>query len=343
MISSRHVFRVHALLGTLLLAGGCASDDVVGPPPPSGTFTVDASHNWVYVSLSDGEAIAMPLPPNLSDAWDVAFNATSVMLNGGVAGPGGVTGFCVCQNASASNAEVLAMTPASELPDFEAVTGTPAGASFTAEKLTPAIAGWYTGTGAAAVADPSKTFLLRLADNVTFAKVRVAALEAPSATAAGRVTLEFAVQPSPDARFGTTKTLVVDLTTAGAKSVDLKTAALATNDTDWDLRLEGFTIRVNGGVSGPGNAGATPGSGSFESIATASVVANAYKTDTYAGVFAAQPWYKYNIAGDNRISPTFNVYLLKRGSAVYRLQITGYYSATDEPRHISLRYAQIED
>ena len=41
---------------------------------------------------------------------------------GGQAGPGGVTGYCLCQNAGATDAQVRAMTPESELGDFEAVS-----------------------------------------------------------------------------------------------------------------------------------------------------------------------------------------------------------------------------
>ena len=49
----------------------------------------------------------------------------------------------------------------------------------------------------------------------------------------------------------------------------------------------------------------------------------------------------YNILGDHRISPTFDVYLLKRGTAVYALQVTGYYDSTNKSRQVSFRYKQI--
>ena len=93
-----------------------------------------------------------------------AFFATNATLNGGEAGPGGVTGFCVCQNAQATDAEVLAMTPESELADFEAVTSVPAGAMFSPDALTPAMIGWVTQFNADAAANPERVFLVRLAD-----------------------------------------------------------------------------------------------------------------------------------------------------------------------------------
>ena len=35
----------------------------------------------------------------------------------------------------------------------------------------------------------------------------------------------------------------------------------------------------------------------------------------------------YNLAGDNRLSATFNTFLIKVGTSVYKLQFTGYYDA----------------
>lgn len=57
-----------------------------------------------------------------SAAWDLAFHATSMMLNGGAAGPGRVVGHCLCQNADATDVQIKGKTPVSELVKFEAVT-----------------------------------------------------------------------------------------------------------------------------------------------------------------------------------------------------------------------------
>jgi hypothetical protein len=326
-----------------LAFGACSSDDVTAPPPPAeGSFTVNASQGWVYVSIADS-AVVTPTPSaGESSAWDLAFFATGVTLNGGEAGPGGVTGFCVCQNEQATNAEVLAMTPESERGDFDAVTAVPGNATFVADVLTPAISGWFTGSATAAVADPGKSFLVRLSDSVAYAKVRVAELESPTATSAGRVTLEYAVQPSATDPLGATQTLTVDLAT-GAKNIDLQTGSETTNAAEWDLRLEKFTIRVNGSVSGPGKGGAATTTESFESITTAKTADQAYQVDRFAGVFGASPYYRYNILGDNRISPNFNVYLIKRGTAVYKLQVLSYYNPASptQARYITFRYEQI--
>jgi hypothetical protein len=330
------------LVALSILALGACTDDVTAPPATvAGSFTVDATTGWTYISLADSATVTPTPSANESGAWDIAFFATNVTLNGGAAGPGGITAACLCQNATASNSELLAMTADSEKGDFDLVTSVPAGVQFTSDVLTPAISGWYAGTGAAATADPAKTFLVRLSDGLSFAKVHVTALQSPTASSAGRVTLEYAVQPTATAAFAAIKTIVVDLTAPGAKSVDLNTGALTTSATDWDLRLEGFTIKINGGVSGGGSAGAAVATQSFAATTTANVAVQSYKTDVYTGVFGAKPFYRYNISGDNRITPTFDVYLIKRGSSVYALQILNYYNSTGQARHITFRYKQI--
>ena len=324
------------LLSASLLSLAC-SDTVTDPPAlASGEFTVDASASWKYVSLGDSVVVS-PTSPRESSEWDIAFFATNVTLNGGDAGPGGVTGACVCLNQDATSAEILAMTPASEKDAFDAVTTVPPGTIFESDALTPAFSSWYTGNGAAIVADESRVFLVRLSDGTSFAKVHMTGISGATATSIGSVTLEYAVQSSATAAFGATKTITVTEGTA----VDLNSDAATTSATAWDVRLEDAMLLVNGGVSGPGAGGVADGTDTFENTTTASTQPQAYRTDRYAGIFGSSPWYRYNLAGDNRISPTFDVYLLKRGTAVYKVQIINYYNATGAARHITFRYQQI--
>lgn len=325
-----------ATVVTAFVAAAC--DDVTDPPAlVEGEFTVDASAAWQYVSLGDS-AVVTPVSPRESSAWDIAFFATSVTLNGGQAGPSGVTGACVCQNAGATNAQFLAMTAESELPDFEAVTSVPAGATFSSEVLTPAFSAWNTGSGTTTAADPNKVFLVRLSDGTSYAKVHVTGLTGASATGFASVTIEYAVQASSTAPFGLNRTLTL---TPASPAVDLNADAATTSATAWDIRLEGLHLLANSGVSGPGAVGVADGTSSYATTVTASTQAQAYRTDRYAGIFGTSPWYKYNLAGDNRITPTFDVYLVKRGTAVYKLQIINYYSASGAPRNITFRYQQL--
>ena len=66
----------------------CSSDEIQAPPTPvEGELTLDASTAWAYASLDEGEAVPVE-DPTSEPGWDIGFNATRVMLNGGAAGPG---------------------------------------------------------------------------------------------------------------------------------------------------------------------------------------------------------------------------------------------------------------
>jgi hypothetical protein len=180
--------RLLALLALPVLATACSTSDVTAPPATvAGSFTVDASTSWAYISLADS-AVVTPAPSAAESlGWDIGFSATNVAINTAA----GVTATCLCQNAGATNEQVLAMTAASEQADFDAVTSVPATATFAAD------------------------------------------------------------------------------------------------------------------------------------------------------AFTTNKYFRYNILGDHRISPTFDVYLIKRGTAVYALQVIGYYDSTNKSRQVSFRYKQI--
>ncbi len=341
---TRLAHRLPTLAAILLLTAACSTDDVLGvvPKPSEGSFTVDAATSWKFVNLADSSQVTPSPAASISADWDIAFFATNVTLNGGDAGPGGVSAACICQNAAATGDQVLAMTAENQLPAFEAVTSVPAGLTFQTDVLTPAIRDWFTGTAAAATADTAKTWLVRLSDSASFAAVRVKSNSGATATSAGIVTLEWRLQASAGAALGAPQTLQVDLTTPGTKRVDLNSGALTTDDSAWDLQLDGFVIRVNGGISGSGKAGAATTATAFADLTTAVTSATAYRSDVYAGVFGTNRYYRYNIAGDHRISPTFDVYLIRRGDVTYKLQVIGYYSDTGVARTITFRWAQLD-
>jgi hypothetical protein len=60
-------------------------------------------------------------------------------------------------------------------------------------------------------------------------------------------------------------------------------------------------------------------------------------------VFVTSPWYQYNITGtDNQIWPNFNVYLVRRGDDVFKVQLIGYYNQAGAARHITVRSVQLQ-
>ena len=77
-------------LATALVA--CDDDgDPVGPiNPDEGVLTVDATEDWAFVRLGETATEISVSDPSSSEAWDIGFFATAVMLNGGGAGPGGI-------------------------------------------------------------------------------------------------------------------------------------------------------------------------------------------------------------------------------------------------------------
>lgn len=180
-----------------LASSACARGEITAPDvaPVVGQTTVNASTSWAYVSLAAGAAIPQT-DATTSLTWDIGFNATNVSLNGGTTGIAGVTAYCLCQNAAATNEQILAMTPANQLAAFDAVTA----------------------------------------------------------------------------------------------------ASIPAGTTGWSSDL-----------------------------------------------FVTAKWYKYNILGDNRISPTFDVFLVQRGTTVYKVQIINYYGPANESRRITTRYAKLRD
>lgn len=165
----------------------CSEDDPTTPEQPSvQSFTV-ATEDTVYVALGANQAQVVADPTSAD--WTLGLWQTSVFVNG----DDGVVAYCVCQNANASDAEVQAMTAATELADFDAVT----------------------------------------------------AAQIPS--------------------------------------------------TGWS-----------------------------------------------ESAFDTNRWYRYNLTGqDHQIWPTFDVYLVRQGAAVFKLQILNYYNAAGEPRHVTFRYSML--
>jgi hypothetical protein len=337
-----------AIAGLAVLAGAaCGEDDPIGVESDETTLMVDASTEWAYVALGEEASEVQVSDPASSDAWDLAFNATRVMLNGGAAGPGDVVGFCVCQNADATDADVQEMTPESELVGFEAVTAADAPAEESAwqsDALDLAIDGWYAynPTTHQVSAAPSQVFHIRGAgEDPEYAKLHVT--EVANATmASADVSIEYAVQTGAGEAMGAAQTAVLE-GTAGPVYFDLASGVVSEAD-EWDILLDGYDIRVNGGVSGTGGAGAVLAGDDFESMTDASgAPAQVYRGDAFGGVFDAHPWYRYDLDGNHTIFPTYDVFLIDTGSDLYKVQLIGYYDTAGEARHVTFRYARLTD
>lgn len=332
--------RLAALLCAALPALAC-TDDSTGLDPIDTTVreATFASSPAAYVTLADGPASVTVADPAASTAWDVSLNTTNVNTNAAA----GVSVHCLCGNAAATNGEVALMTPGNQLAAFTAVTEAqiPADSLFVADVFAPAITGWYTGAGAAATVDAGRLIVLRRGTaNVTFVKAHVTAITGAGANGPASVTLEYAVQLAPGAEFDTVRT--VELAAGARFEFTTRTAGTAT---EWDVALDGWSLKVNSGVSGAGStlalAFASPFA-PFTAATAAQVQPTTFRRDGVASQFGVKAWYRYNVTGtDNQIWPTYNVYLVKRGAEVHKVQLTGYYDLAGAPRNITIRSARI--
>jgi hypothetical protein len=337
-------------LGLLAVVGtvpACQDVPLDHPAPATApTLTVDASQSWAYVRLGDSAQVIRVAQPRASTEWDLAFYATSVVLNGGAAGPSQVVGACLCLNQNLPLDRLRTLTPDNQLASFLAADERSLPAADTAwkqEVLRPAIDGWYRYDAATHTVTPAadRTWKVRLADGVAYAKLRVIAIDGATRTSPGRVTLEYAVQASAQEGFGPTTRRILD-PTVGHVFLDLRTGTPGSGG-GWDLWLDGYALRLNGGVSGSGRAAAALADRPYEDvISAADLPPQAYASDTYGGVFATHRWYRYNITGtDHQIWPTYDIYFVRRGAAVWKIQIIGYYNDRGEPRFVTFRYARL--
>ena len=189
---------------------------------------------------------------------------------------------------------------------------------------------------------PANVWKVRTASGEAYAKFHVTGIAGATQQHAGGVTFEYAVQSSAGAAFGVPETATADVS-SGAVYFDLETGSVVGATDDWDLLFEGWDIRVNGGVSGSGDAGAVLSGELFDDVTDASdVPARVYAGDAFGGVFEAHPWYRYNLGGNHQIWPTYDVYLVRRGDSVYKVQLTSYYGPTGDSRQITFRYARLQ-
>lgn len=345
--------RLGASLFALTLLAACDSSDTVGPDPINTATTevlVNASAGTAYVQLGDTVRVVTPASPVASTEWDLSLFATTVALNSGAGGPGDVEAYCLCGNEGVSNTEIQALTAANQLAAFQAVTAAqiPADAAFGRESLIPRITGWYTGTGASAAANPGRTFVLlrtRVLPIPLYGKFRVTNISGATTTSPGTVTIEYTMQATGAGPLPAARTATI---TVGSAPVhfDLIAGTTVSASATWDIRFDGFLIRANSGASGgEGILVAPPVDANFATLDLAALRATPnrdFGQDALGGPFGARPWYRYNVTGtDLQIWPTFNVYLVKKGTQVFKVQLTGYYDTQGQSRRITVRSARL--
>jgi len=349
-------FRTSALLAGVLAVTACS--DSTGPSfnDPTTRITVDASSNaGAYLLLGNPATIAT------SANWDLFFNATDVAANGGVSGSGNVSVYAATNNTTKTNAQVLATTQQAGLTAFNAVTvsSIPSDTTlFKQDALALAISNWYTMSGPTFT--PQGIWSVRLASSPTaYAKFHVTAITPLGAPPANtNVTVQWATQATYAGTLGSDQSVTLGLVYNTTTYLNLTTGASqsGTAPAAWDVSFtylsSGFQIRVNGAMGAAAisitdevPSATYAGLTSATTIGGTAIPTTVFKTDGTGGAFASTPWYRYDIdpANAHQITPTYDVYIVKRGAQYYKVQVISYYGKGGDnsgtTRHIVVRYA----
>jgi len=126
--------------------------------------------------------------------------------------------------------------------------------------------------------------------------------------------------------------------------------------TAWDIALQGTTIRVNGGVSGPGDGAAYVAEAAFEEVTEVDVDRLEADADDALAIptGSGNGWYTYNANGNNVVRPIPGRTLVIRtadGDGYAKIRIVSYYEgAPDDPaasdaefRHYTFDYVYQPD
>jgi hypothetical protein len=360
MIISHTRYRTFAIAIAAASVVGCSSSDggtgVIDPNSNVNTVQLNSTTATAFLALGTTATTVTVGDPTTSTTWDLAFTpAPDVEVNGGASGPGGVTAYCVCGNKSLSLTQVEALTSTSGADAFNAVTtaSIPNDSLFQPDVASQAITGWwnYDATSHVVSASPNVWGVRLATTSGAYAKFHVTAVPTPTQSTAGPVTIQWAVQATSSATLGADKSATIDLSSGAKVYVNLTTGTTSsTSSAPWDIAMQNYTIYVNGGSSGTGGVGAValvPSTfyTSYAAITQIPIGAQgipsaAFGTDGAGGAFLAAQPYRYDPTA-HQVYPTYDVYLVKKGAAVYKVQIASYYSTGGVFGYVTLRYAKL--
>ena len=324
-------------------------------------LTIDASDadGWVTLDLESGTLG----DDRSAEGWDLAFQRSTVLTNGGTSGPGTVAAALLDTPDGLYDEDGEASVEAFEALDaegtLELLLAVEAPETTVADALEGAFGeAWYvydTATGNMA-ADPSSGWMVRGGEGTSYARVRVEAFDCP--TRSGEGIRDFGVAIEVDTGEGFAAPVIFAGTIGaegGARCVDFDAgaeAAVACEGTAWDLMI-GFEgrdlfLRTNSGDAGDGEGGAL-GPYAWEALsswASATVdpdgtdFAPWFLADTSNSVLGTQPWYAYSLEGNHLLWPNHRVYGVVRGEGEpwFAVQVLDYYDEGGASGHVSLRW-----
>jgi len=219
--------------------------DVDMPSFPAGSIEIDASsrEDWIYLSVSDG--IVDVTDPSQSEAWDLAFQRTSILTNGGTSGPGRGA----ARASDAAWGEMSESSTCGFVEDDIATSPIPGSVPSTANLE---LNGWYDyDSNTHAISAGERSYVVRTASG-SFAKLRIwnwadglyqLSLEA----------IETTFEPTRLELPATAAGEWLYLSMSECGLVEVSDPQLKTG---WDISVSRYQITTNSGTSGPGTGGA---------------------------------------------------------------------------------------
>ncbi len=343
-------------VGAALLLSGCESE--VAPTAPAagggvltlneirtlGPLNATSNDTLVHVSLATGTVVPATGP------WDVAFRRFEVRLNSPAtagAATRNVTGFAIAENRSATNEQVLGFTPASTLAAFDQIRAAqiPADTAFSGDVLA-ANPTAHLNFGGVPTANATRYWKVRTADG-GHALFRVAALSFTPQVRVASITFE--VRRQTGSTLGPVQQVRITSPTAPVHVSLAAAAEVPPAGCNWDVQFNpasnALTLLPNvpcnvataPGPMSPAFAAATSASDAPQYIPALSVLSGPIPNS----ITDARAPFRYNLAGNQRLHPAFNSYLVKQGTTVYKLQVINYYNETGASAHVTVRYARI--
>lgn len=315
----------------------------VGRVVTIGPLNASRPESLAYLNLATGRLVPV------TGSWDLALRRFEVHLRSPAMGGTGepVLGHALGNAVAATDAELLAATPASTLAAFMAIgeAPLPALSAFRASRLVENRQG-YLNLGGIPTANAGVYWKLKLATG-GHALVRVTRITFTRTFAVDSVVLESRLQAG--ASLGAPRTLA--LVPAGQPvAIDFTGNRLvAPAGCNWDLAFDPHPARLALSLNDGCGAGSFPGA-SAPTFAEATVASDAPQYAPFlaqlegpipTSVLDRAGPFRYNINGSQRLHPTYNTYLVASGAAVYKLQVIDYYSATGAPGFPTLRVARL--
>ena len=352
---SRALPRALSALALLPLLAACEGEStLVEPEGPRGAttlnqvvtmgpFNASSADSLVYLSLATGRLVPR------TGSWEVALRRFELYLRSPALGGAGdpVLGYALRNAVNATDAEVLAATPASTLAAFEAIREAqlPALSAFTSSRLVENRQG-YLNLGGIPTANTGAYWKVRLATG-GHALLRAARITFTRTFAVDTLVLESRLQVGTT--LGAPRTLAI-VPAGQPVSIDLTgSRTVAPAGCNWDLAFDPVPSRLALSVNAACSAGSFPGTGtpSFTEATSASdapqyaAFLSQLEGPIPTSVLATAGPFRYNLNGAQRLHPTYNTYLVASGTVVYKLQVIDYYSATGAPGFPTLRVARL--